>query len=67
MRALARVLIAAVLASPASAPGADTTGYLAPRKDAPANGTAFQEAPSDVETPADWRRGVPGNEGTDRG
>jgi hypothetical protein len=67
MRTLALVLIAALLASPASAPGAQTVAYLAPRADAAVDGTGSGEAPSDVEAPIDLRRGVLGNEATDRG
>ena len=67
MRTLALVLIAAVLTSPASAPSAVTMAYLAPREDAAVNASGSREAPSDVETLIDWRRGVLGNEATDRG
>ena len=64
---LAAALALGLPLSPASATSAETTRYLAPREDAAASGTGFREAPSDVETPVDWRRGVPGNEATDRG
>jgi hypothetical protein len=67
MRTVAFVLLAALLASPGSAPSAQTVAYLAPRADAAVDGTGSGEAPSDVEAPIDWRRGVLGNEATDRG
>ena len=41
-------------------------GYLAPRDGTAVKGAAFGEAPSDAETPVDWRRGVLGTEATER-
>jgi len=58
-------LVAVVLALPVPTRSAEATAYLAPRGGATASATRPDEAPPDVESPVDWRRGVLGTDETD--
>lgn len=65
MRTLWLIPFFAALAAPVPADSTEATVYLAPRERGVTGRPGFDEAPSDVESPADWRRGVPGAEETD--
>ena len=60
-------LIGVALAFPTWGSSSEASGYLPPRPDAAASPDGLQQTPSDVEAPADWRRGAPGNEEIARG
>ena len=67
MRMPAIVLAVVVSAAPAPARSTEAAAYLAPRGGASVVGARSDEAPPDVGTTVEWRRGVRGTEETDGG
>lgn len=65
MRKLCLFSLVLVFAAPVLAGGTEATVYLAPRERGALGLVGFDQAPSDVESPPDWRRDTGGSEETD--
>ena len=67
MRMLRIVLAAVVIVAADPARSTEAAAYLAPRGDTTVGSGRSGEAPPDVETTVEWRRGMRGTEETDGG